>query len=502
MVDTCILINTLNLLDLLDGNPSSNGIWIGPAGTLIIGDTLIVAGLSQAVYNFQYLVQGTAPCGDDVALLTIDFTTGGAQAGNDNVVDVCSNSGLYDLSAVLTPNADPGGTWNMLTGSPLCLTDSLLDISCLDSDSSYVLSYTVVEPGCGIDSAVVGLNIISAPDIGQDVSLNLCETDTVFDMFGQLNVQDSSGFWIGPLGPITTTVFDPAVSKEGDYLYIVNPPPPCPLDTAVVSIIVDDIPDAGDGGTATICTGEFFTDLTGFTNQDGSNGVWTDPDNTGALDQNGIFSADGVTPDVYLYQYIVSNTGCGSDTADVSVDVQTGIVVENITFDCDIDNWSYTVSFDILNGDPNSYTVNGVSGTVISGTPPTFESDPVPLYDLLQLTVSGGFCGDADLDIISDCDFGSLVNVPEMYSPNGDGFNDFLEIQGIEGFPDNHIEIYNRWGDLIYKADGYDNTSVFWDGLSPDALISGQAPAGTYYYVLDLGVDGASVIRGFVYLNK
>ena len=47
-------------------------------------------------------------------------------------------------------------------------------------------------------------------------------------------------------------------------------------------------------------------------------------------------------------------------------------------------------------------------------------------------------------------------------SPNGDGINDFWEINGIENSPQNTVYIYNRWGDLVFSVSNYNNnTHVF-----------------------------------------
>jgi hypothetical protein len=42
---------------------------------------------------------------------------------------------------------------------------------------------------------------------------------------------------------------------------------------------------------------------------------------------------------------------------------------------------------------------------------------------------------------------------------------------------------------------------VVWDGSSPNALLAGEAPSGTYFYLLDLGND-SEVITGYIYLNR
>ena len=78
--------------------------------------------------------------------------------------------------------------------------------------------------------------------------------------------------------------------------------------------------------------------------------------------------------------------------------------------------------------------------------------------------------------------------VHQGVSPNGDGINDFLVIDGIAQYPENHLMIINLSGALIYQAKGYDNNTGVFDGHSN---INGrmQQP-GTYFYALDYNVNG------------
>lgn len=96
--------------------------------------------------------------------------------------------------------------------------------------------------------------------------------------------------------------------------------------------------------------------------------------------------------------------------------------------------------------------------------------------------------------------FPSDFNIPEGFSPNGDGINDLFVIRGIQNFPSNNFTIFNRWGDKVFEASPYKNT---WDGSNTKGLtIGGNAlPTGTYFYVIDLG-DGSKVIKGTIYLNR
>lgn len=95
--------------------------------------------------------------------------------------------------------------------------------------------------------------------------------------------------------------------------------------------------------------------------------------------------------------------------------------------------------------------------------------------------------------------------IPEAFSPNNDGINDYFEIPGIEYYEGNSIEIFNRWGICVYRAENYGISALplFWDGKSHASNPFGneQLPAGTYFYVLDLG-NGEKRIAGSVYLKR
>ncbi|MEI6866293.1 gliding motility-associated C-terminal domain-containing protein [Flavicella sp.] len=87
------------------------------------------------------------------------------------------------------------------------------------------------------------------------------------------------------------------------------------------------------------------------------------------------------------------------------------------------------------------------------------------------------------------------------FSPNGDGIGDTFTIGCIDSYPNNTVEIYNRWGEKVFKATGYQND---WDGTNTEgASIGGseELPVGVYYYVINLG-DGSKPKAGWLYLNR
>jgi hypothetical protein len=68
-------------------------------------------------------------------------------------------------------------------------------------------------------------------------------------------------------------------------------------------------------------------------------------------------------------------------------------------------------------------------------------------------------------------------------SPNGDGISDYLVIDGLSVYPNNSLSIATQSGALVYKAKGYNNTSVVFDGHS--SVNGNLQPRGTYFYLLE-----------------
>ncbi len=100
--------------------------------------------------------------------------------------------------------------------------------------------------------------------------------------------------------------------------------------------------------------------------------------------------------------------------------------------------------------------------------------------------------------------------IPEGFSPNGDGINDYFEISGLEDYPEARIEIYNRWNSQVYAKDGYGNVGrwgaadAWWDGRSNAKWTVGNdlLPSATYIYILKLRPDSPEVHKGIIFINR
>lgn len=80
--------------------------------------------------------------------------------------------------------------------------------------------------------------------------------------------------------------------------------------------------------------------------------------------------------------------------------------------------------------------------------------------------------------------------VPNAFTPNGDGINDTWQIKYLDSYPNNTVDIYNRYGEKVYSAIGY---SIPWDGTYRGSAL----PAGAYYYIIN-PKNGRRVISGSI----
>ncbi|MBS7254874.1 HYR-like domain-containing protein [Flavobacterium branchiicola] len=121
-----------------------------------------------------------------------------------------------------------------------------------------------------------------------------------------------------------------------------------------------------------------------------------------------------------------------------------------------------------------------------------------------------------NMTVNDDCkvlECGNVV-VHNAFSPNGDGINDVFVIDSIGDltcYPGNTVEIYNRWGILVFETTDYNNTTNAFDGTSRGRTTVKQSdglPTGTYFYIVTYkSLDGNNVIHenkkdGYLYLSK
>ena len=158
--------------------------------------------------------------------------------------------------------------------------------------------------------------------------------------------------------------------------------------------------------------------------------------------------------------------------------------------DCDEDGLT-TVEEENLGTDPYNADTDG--DLILDGQEVSDDTNPLdPCSALGGTPPTGTIC---DIEIAN-----------ELMTPDGDGINDIFRIRNIESYPDNTVEIYNRWGIKVFTATGYDNESNAFRGISNGRVTvqeSNGLPAGVYFYIIKYNDESKTKSKsGYLYLNQ
>jgi gliding motility-associated-like protein len=158
------------------------------------------------------------------------------------------------------------------------------------------------------------------------------------------------------------------------------------------------------------------------------------------------------------------------------------VLVQNPTISF-IDQSTGASYWDWTFGDPES----GAGNTSADENPShTYSGEGI--YNVL-LTVANynNTCFDTTMKQVQVVD----IVIPNVFTPNSDGKNDYFHIVNIEKVTDSHLMIFNRWGNLIFEKDGYQND---WDGRN--------APDGVYYFILNFHILKNDEMTGTVTIMR
>ena len=184
--------------------------------------------------------------------------------------------------------------------------------------------------------------------------------------------------------------------------------------------------------------------------------------------------------------------GC-SEKAIIQLSVNSKPTITDILSKCQPDMKTYLTSLktsgDLISSKYGDITLQN-SNYTITNIPKNISNKIVS-----TITLSG--CKDTIIVQSPSCVSASIF-IPEGFSPNKDGLNDYFEISGIEDYPNAELTIFTSSGQKVYSSGNYKND---WDGsyYTTNKIKNEQMPAGVYYYVLKLD-PATKIIKGFVYI--
>lgn len=321
-------------------------------------------------------------------------------------------------------------TGNMFTSDPIASGTNVM-ITVSDNSGCAPVSDNILID-CACETEVGSMNTGIIRNCGPGTLTAVYDPDGEFldaDDLVQYVLHTNPGVSLGTVIAISnapTFSFDPGTMLYGTTYYIsaiagsddgtgnVDLTDNCLKVAAGTPIIFYEIPEATLTGTTDICEGE-STDLS--INLTGQS-PWTIRyfNGTDTVDLNGITTNPyvlTVTPGATTTYEVVAvrNNFCdGVADGSATVTVNDAPVVTDITTTCDGTYTNFTVTFTITGGDPNSYMVNGIPGTLTGNT---FTSEPITSPGSFSGTVSDAN-GCAPVDIMDNVDCGCLTTVGTM----------------------------------------------------------------------------------------
>ncbi len=400
--------------------------------------------ISQSGTYAAYYYSNGCPSDPDSASITILASPQFSFAFSDSTI--CGNTPII-LSADTTSNVtylwqdnSSGSTLQVSTSGDywLKITNS---IGCADSDTVTVTFNPYPQ----------------TPTITGDLSI--CDGSTL-----NLSSNNESGtvyFWNGPgysnsAGSIT--INNMSSINAGEYSLAAELNGCKSTDSAFVQVVILALPAIDLTDSLSVCKG-FTVEVDGpdnMTTYSWSNDLSTQNVNLSAgnymltiTDANGCVNSDGI---------VITESGPTADfTSNPTTGSQTGVAI------------SFT---DASSGAPTNWNWNFGDNSNVNtqNTSHAYSSQGKLTVTLIVKDAAG--CADTTS---RDYTISNSVAVPNSFTPNGDGKNDFFVIQGLEAFPDSKIVIFNRWGSEIYNSNGYVND---WQ--------AGNHPDGVYFYILEL----------------
>ncbi len=200
------------------------------------------------------------------------------------------------------------------------------------------------------------------------------------------------------------------------------------------------------------------------------------------IHQDGTFNytpdKDYTGEDSFTYQVCdnASDSKCSVATVTITVivkDTDGDTIADDIEGDDDVDG----------DGDPNYLDLDSDGDGLSDEEEGLGDCDEDGIYDFL----------DAD-----QC-FDDELPLSKGFSPNNDGINDTYVIPWLGEYTAVSLEVFNRWGNVVFKRDIYEND---WDGKANVGMTIGdELPVGTYFYIITIAETNQQ-LNGYIYLNR
>ena len=533
---------TLTMITVTDNNAAMSG---GPLGVLAVGNTdsttfTAVHIITQAdidagnVYNLA-LATGTDPNGDPTTDESNDPTPC-ATCPVDPACPTCTITAL--MNAIDDVFNDVACDVSGITGN--ILANDTYSSTLVNTDPTNQVTITILtgsNPNISID-ANGNINLVSGIAAGSyTFTYQICSVSTP-------NVCDQASVTINIIdttAPVWTSPLPNDVTVNCDAIPVTPTLTATDTCSAVVITYTQQIIPGSCSGSYTIVNTWIASDV--------SNNETTYVQTITVVDTTAPVFVEALPSDLVLEctdiipasEVLTATDTCGTAVVTFTETTVAGSCANNYTL---IRVWTATDECNLTTTHTQTITVQDTTAPVFTGDLPQdgfADCDAIP--EPAVLTASDN-CGTVTIDfeeneVIGDCscrsalirtwtatdncgnsstytqtiDLACQIKVWNAVSPNGDGKNDTFLLEGIDCYPKNTVQIFNRWGVKVFETNEYNNADKVFSGYSEGrSTISRNEllPTGTYFYVIkyEYSYDGMNGIKnieksGYLYIiNK
>uniref|UniRef100_UPI003CE84BEC T9SS type B sorting domain-containing protein n=1 Tax=Flavobacterium sp. DSR2-3-3 TaxID=2804632 RepID=UPI003CE84BEC len=526
---TNVLINdTLNGIPVLASQVNTTFVSSSNAGITLSGTNVIVApGTPAGNYTLVYQIcEIRNPTNCDTATVSVTVSAP-AIVANDDVFSIenCTSSGL--LGNVLVNDLSNG---NLVVASAVNITlvseqnpniqlDNLGDIKTLNGTipGTYVLIYQICEKlnpkNCGTATITIiikdstgpvftslpvpsTINCSATPNFAQATATDTCSSVTL--KFIDTTVQGScvGSYTVTRTWTATDSAGNSTTASQIIRVQDTNGPTTATEFAATVNVNCDAIPLKPELIFADNCSTAspaIYTETITNSSQNSYSIVrkWSVSDSCGNIS---IFTQT-VNVSVANSEISIASSACSGDSSTINIfNLLPAGTPTNGTW-VDVDN-TRALQGNIL------YPFGLSLGNKVFEY--RINNDNCPRKIVLTININ-------DDCIVLGC---GDIKVHNAFSPNGDGINEVFVIDNIDDtacYPENTVEIYNRWGVLVFETKNYNNQTNNFEGISRGRSTVNQSsglPTGTYFYILNYSTIDANgkvemkKLDGYLYLTK
>ncbi|MFK7799899.1 MAG: gliding motility-associated C-terminal domain-containing protein, partial [Aureispira sp.] len=505
---------------------TSTGVWTQSAGQLSQGvvitdptnpNSSVTGIVSGQVYTFTWTLS-TIGCVnfsiDDVVYTINALPPELAYAGPDIIL--CSgNSTVMDANNPIFST----GQWSSNSSSAVIINPTLNNSTIVNLPVDTIEFYWSLSNGSCLDYSVDTMLVIVTATTSVDTAnagldIAICNADTAQLMaiaptvaagrWIQSNSQASAGVIIDDLTAHITLVRGLQLDSTYTFTWSLSNGPCLDYDTDDVQVQVSSLPtDAAYAGEDFVICGIDTAIVTATTPSVGT-GLWTTtsgsiivtpPSTRTELVNLGLGAnafiwtlSNGACTDYSRDTIIITTDDAPVANADSFVLIynSTGNTIDVLPNDQLNNNWNISITQDIGSGRLTNLG-NGTFDILLQDV----LVDQQFIYQLCNPNCPAIFCDTAL--VLLDVQGGTECIFPNTMTPNNDGVNDAFIVPCLDGLEGTKLTVFNRWGDLLYQNDNYENN---WDATHNGAPV----PDATYFYIMELA-DGRK-FQGFIEVRR